>query len=68
MRTFVTLVQTYIIRCAFEGISKVCGAFNRYKFVKAPSLFILSLLFFVPFLFSLINRMMRLNIFVSIVA
>jgi hypothetical protein len=69
MRTFATLVQTYIIDCALGEISKV---YVRYKFVEAPSL-ILSLLFFVPnsfalFLFSLIDCVVRLSTFMNIVA
>ena len=68
MRTFATLIQTCIVRCALGGILKACGASSRYKFVKAPSLFILPLLSFVPFLFPPIDCVVRLSIFVSIVA
>jgi len=78
MRTFATLVQTCIVRCALEGISKVYSACGRYKFVGVPSLFILSLLSFVPisfvpisfvpFLFFLIDCVVRLSTSVNIVA
>jgi len=68
MRIFVILVQTCIVRCALKEILKACDASNCYKFFRASSLFILSLFFFVPFLFFLIDCMMRLSIFVSIVA
>lgn len=68
IRIFVTLVQICIIRYALEEISKICDVFDRYKFVKTSNLFILSLLFFVFFLFLLIDYVMRLNIFMSIVA
>ena len=68
MRTFATLVQTCIVRCALGGISNACGASGRYKSVRAPSLFILPLLSFVPFLFPPTGRMVRLSTFVSTAA
>ncbi len=68
MRIFVILVQICIFYCAFEGISKVYDISGRYKFVRASSLFILSHLFFVPFLLFFIGCVVRLSTFVSIVA
>lgn len=68
MRTFVIVVQTYIVRCAFEGISKAYSACGRCIFGKAPSRFILSLLPSVPFLFSFIDYVARLVTFVSTIA
>lgn len=73
MRTFATLVQTCIVRCALGEISKACGACGRYKFVGAPSLFIPPFLSFVPnsfvlFLFSLTGCVVRLSTIMNTVA
>ena len=73
MRTFVIFVQTCIVRCALEEISKIYNACGRYKFVETSSLFIPSFLFFVLnffvlFSFSLINCVIRLNTIMDIVA
>ncbi len=46
MRTFVTFVQTCIVRYAFKEISKIYDVYGRYKFVETFSLFISSFLFF----------------------
>ena len=78
LRTFLTLVQTCIVCYALGGISKACGVCGRYRFVEAPSLFILPFLSFVPnsfvpnsfilFLFSLIDCVVRLNTIMDIIA
>jgi hypothetical protein len=73
MCTIPALVQTCIVRCALEEISKTCDACGRYKFVGPSGLFILTLLSFVSicfvfFLFSRIGFTMRLSTFMNIVA
>jgi len=73
MRTFPTLVQTCIVRCALGGISKACGVCGRYQFVGAPSLSIPPFLSFVPnsfvpFLFSLTGCVVRLSTIMNTVA
>jgi hypothetical protein len=69
MRTFVTLVQICIVDCALKEILKT---YNCYKFVEAFSLILLLLFFvlnsFVFFSFSLIDYVIRLSIFINIVA
>jgi len=68
MPTFATLIQTCIVRCTLGGISKAYGTCGCYKSVRAPGLFILPLLSFVPILCSLTGCVMRLSTFVSIIA
>ena len=68
MRTFATLVQTCSVCCALGGISKAYGTSGRYKSVRAPSLFILPHLSFVPFLFPPTGCVVRLSTLVSTVA
>lgn len=69
MRTFVTFVQIYIVDCALKKILKIC---NCCKFVEISSLILLLLFFvfnfFVFFSFSLIDCVIKLNIFINIIA